>query len=51
MTLEQLIKALTPEAIMHYEVTHNVPEELRVGYMESQCKSSKDDDTQTLTLQ
>ena len=81
MTLEQLIKALTPEvyenlknavatgkwpdgrllvdgqselcmeAILHYEVTHNVPENQRVGYMESQCKSSKDDDTQPLTLQ
>jgi uncharacterized protein YeaC (DUF1315 family) len=81
MTLEQLIKALTPdvyenlknavaigkwpdgralvnnqrelcmEAIMHYEMTHNVPEDQRVGYIESQCQSSKDNDTQTLTLQ
>lgn len=45
-------RELCLEAILHYEKQHNVPADQRVGYMESACKSSKDDDdTQTLTVQ
>lgn len=81
MTLEDLIRALTPEvyenlknavaigrwpdgraleagqrelcleAILYYEREHQVPEEERVGFIAGGCKSSKDDDTQPLTLQ
>ena len=44
-------RELCLEAILHYENSHNVPADQRVGYIADGCKSSKDDDTQTLTLQ
>ena len=43
-------KALCMEALLHYEVEHNVPEQERIGYMEGGCKSKNDDDTQPLTI-
>lgn len=87
MTLEQLIKALTPEiyqnlrtaielgrwpdgrkleaeqrelcmeAVIYYEQLHDLPANMRVGYMEDACKSEgkhdhddDHDDVQILTL-
>lgn len=45
-------RELCMEAILHYENSHDVPADQRVGYIDGGCKSSKDDDdTQTLTLQ
>lgn len=45
-------RELCMEAILHYENSHDVPAEQRVGYIADGCKSSKgDDDVQTLTLQ
>ena len=44
-------KVLCMEALIRYEEMTNMPADQRIGYMEASCKSSKDDDTQTLTIQ
>lgn len=44
-------RELCMEAILHYERSHDVPVEQRVGYVADGCKSSTGDDIQTLTLQ
>ncbi len=52
VTLEDGQKELCLEAILRYEVAHDIPEENRVGFINGGCKSSKDDDdSQTLTIQ
>ncbi len=43
-------KVLCMEALIRYEDISDMPAEQRIGYMESACKSTKDDDTQTLTI-
>lgn len=43
-------KAICMEALIRYENMTDMPAEKRIGYMEAACKSSKDDDTQTLTI-
>lgn len=42
LTKEQ--KSLCLEAVIKYEISNNVPEEKRVGYMEQACASERDDD-------
>jgi len=44
-------KVICMEALIRYENLTAMPADQRIGYMESACKSSKDDDTQTLTIQ
>ena len=44
-------RALCLEAAILFEESSNMPAENRIGYMEAACKSTKDDDTQTLTIQ
>ncbi len=44
-------KALCMEALIRYENITDMPADQRIGYMEAACKSSKDDETQTLTIQ
>jgi len=44
-------RELCVQAILHYENSHDIPAEQRVGYIAGGCKSGDDDDTQTLTLQ
>lgn len=44
-------KSLCMEALIRYESLINMPEDQRIGYMEAVCKSSKGDETQTLTIQ
>lgn len=48
--MEKEQKPLCMEALIRYENSANIPEDQRIGYMEAACKSSKDDDTQTLTI-
>lgn len=43
-------KVLCMEALIRYEEMTDMPSDQRIGYMESACKSSKEDDTQTLTI-
>jgi uncharacterized protein YeaC (DUF1315 family) len=43
-------KAICMEALIRYENMTDMPAEKRIGYMEAACKSTKDDDTQTLTI-
>jgi uncharacterized protein YeaC (DUF1315 family) len=49
--MEKEQKPLCREALIRYENIIDLPADQRIGYMESACKSSKDDDTQTLTIQ
>lgn len=51
VTLQDDQRELCLEAILRYEVAHDVPEEERVGFIAGGCKSGQDDDTQTLTIQ
>ncbi len=51
-------RELCLEAILHYEVTHDVPMEQRVGFVAGACSSGNvdkigrdDDDVQPLTIQ
>ena len=44
-------RALCLEAAILFEESSDMPAENRIGYMEAACKSTKDDDTQTLTIQ
>ena len=43
-------KGLCMEALIRYEEMTDMPADQRIGYMEAACKSTKDDDTQTLTI-
>lgn len=43
-------KTLCMEALIRYEDMTDMPADQRIGYMEAACKSTKDDDTQTLTI-
>lgn len=38
-------KELCMEAILRYEVEHNIPADQRVGYLENACQSTQDSDT------
>ena len=45
-------RELCLEAILRYEVAHEIPEDQRVGFIGGSCNSSKgEDDIQTLTIQ
>ena len=44
-------RSLCLEAAILFEESSDMPAENRIGYMEAACKSTKDDDTQTLTIQ
>jgi hypothetical protein len=48
--MEKDQKPLCMEALIRYENTTDMPADQRIGYMEAACKSSKDDDTQTLVI-
>jgi uncharacterized protein YeaC (DUF1315 family) len=48
--MEKDQKPLCMEALIRYENIIDLPAEQRIGYMEAACKSSKDDDTQTLII-
>ncbi|QCF25417.1 DUF1315 family protein [Hydrocarboniclastica marina] len=37
--LSEQQKMITMEAVLHYEQSNDIPENERVGYLESQCKS------------
>jgi uncharacterized protein YeaC (DUF1315 family) len=43
-------KVLCMEALIRYEEMTDMAADQRIGYMEAACKSTKDDDTQTLTI-
>ncbi len=43
-------KTICMEALIRYENMTDMPAEQRIGYMETACKSTKSDDTQTLTI-
>jgi uncharacterized protein YeaC (DUF1315 family) len=43
-------KVLCMEALIRYEEMSDIPSEQRIGYMEGACKSTKQDDTQTLII-
>ena len=43
-------KVLCMEALIRYEDMTDMPADQRIGYMETACKSSQNDDTQTLTI-
>jgi len=43
-------KTLCMEALIRYEDMTDMPADQRIGYMEAACKSTKDDDTQTLII-
>lgn len=41
-------KEICLQAVMLYEVEHDIPEDQRVGYISSTKKKKPDDDTQTI---
>jgi uncharacterized protein YeaC (DUF1315 family) len=43
-------KVLCMEALIRYEEMTHVPADQRIGYMEAVCKSSKEDNVQTLII-
>jgi uncharacterized protein YeaC (DUF1315 family) len=43
-------KVLCMEALIRYEEMTGMPADQRIGYMEAACKSSKEDEVQTLTI-
>ncbi len=57
IALQQGQRELCLEAILHYEITHQVPADQRVGYVGGACASGnvdtigRDDNVQPLTLQ
>lgn len=43
-------KVLCMEALIRYEEMVDMPADQRIGYMEAPCPSTKEDDTQALTI-